>query len=116
MNIFQKSMNKILVARVAKHIGKEEFLSQLYTAWYPLIGKNADIDQEVQKAWERIKRSGMKGAFDAVGVTETDIRQTLESIIKDKPEQVTATTNKIGRNDPCPCGSGKKYKRCCGNL
>ena len=22
--------------------------------------------------------------------------------------------NKIGRNDPCPCGSGKKYKRCCG--
>ncbi|WP_217698235.1 SEC-C metal-binding domain-containing protein [Novosphingobium mathurense] len=21
--------------------------------------------------------------------------------------------NKIGRNDPCPCGSGKKYKRCC---
>ena len=20
---------------------------------------------------------------------------------------------KIGRNDPCPCGSGKKYKRCC---
>jgi preprotein translocase subunit SecA len=21
---------------------------------------------------------------------------------------------KIGRNDPCPCGSGKKYKNCCG--
>ncbi|MDR0885470.1 MAG: SEC-C domain-containing protein [Clostridiales Family XIII bacterium] len=24
--------------------------------------------------------------------------------------------NKIGRNDPCPCGSGKKYKNCCGKL
>lgn len=24
------------------------------------------------------------------------------------------TTPKIGRNDPCPCGSGKKYKKCCG--
>jgi uncharacterized protein YecA (UPF0149 family) len=23
-------------------------------------------------------------------------------------------TQAIGRNDPCPCGSGKKYKRCCG--
>jgi len=23
---------------------------------------------------------------------------------------------KIGRNDPCPCGSGKKFKRCCGGL
>lgn len=24
------------------------------------------------------------------------------------------TNKKIGRNDPCPCGSGKKYKNCCG--
>lgn len=24
------------------------------------------------------------------------------------------TTHTIGRNDPCPCGSGKKYKNCCG--
>jgi uncharacterized protein YecA (UPF0149 family) len=24
------------------------------------------------------------------------------------------TGKKIGRNDPCPCGSGKKYKKCCG--
>ena len=24
------------------------------------------------------------------------------------------TSNKVGRNDPCPCGSGKKYKKCCG--
>ena len=24
-------------------------------------------------------------------------------------------TYKIGRNDPCPCGSGKKYKQCCAN-
>ena len=33
-------------------------------------------------------------------------------------ENVTSKTvvnkNKIGRNDPCPCGSGKKYKKCCG--
>jgi len=25
------------------------------------------------------------------------------------------TSPKIGRNDPCPCGSGKKYKKCCIN-
>jgi len=24
--------------------------------------------------------------------------------------------NKIGRNDPCPCGSNKKYKKCCGGV
>ena len=27
---------------------------------------------------------------------------------------VNRNENKIGRNDPCPCGSGKKYKKCCG--
>jgi uncharacterized protein YecA (UPF0149 family) len=25
-----------------------------------------------------------------------------------------AISKKIGRNEPCPCGSGKKYKKCCG--
>ena len=29
-----------------------------------------------------------------------------ETIVREEP--------KIGRNDPCPCGSGKKYKKCCG--
>ena len=27
---------------------------------------------------------------------------------------VKAKSQKVGRNDPCPCGSGKKYKKCCG--
>jgi preprotein translocase subunit SecA len=31
-----------------------------------------------------------------------------------KPETVRREEAKIGRNDPCPCGSGKKYKNCCG--
>ena len=30
-----------------------------------------------------------------------------------KPVQQVRKFNKIGRNDPCPCGSGKKYKNCC---
>jgi len=32
----------------------------------------------------------------------------------DKPGTVRRTGKKIGRNAPCPCGSGKKYKKCCG--
>jgi SEC-C motif-containing protein len=30
------------------------------------------------------------------------------------PKQVKRSAPKIGRNDPCPCNSGKKYKKCCG--
>ena len=35
---------------------------------------------------------------------------TEEKVAKKKPLK----KQKIGRNDPCPCGSGKKYKQCCG--
>ncbi len=30
------------------------------------------------------------------------------------PVEPIHTDAKLGRNDPCPCGSGKKYKQCCG--
>jgi SEC-C motif-containing protein len=33
-----------------------------------------------------------------------------------KPKQVVRKGPKIGRNAPCPCGSGKKYKKCCGAI
>jgi hypothetical protein len=32
---------------------------------------------------------------------------------KSEPSQPAVSKPKIGRNDPCPCGSGKKYKKCC---
>ena len=31
-----------------------------------------------------------------------------------KDSKTVRNENKVGRNDPCPCGSGKKYKKCCG--
>jgi len=31
-----------------------------------------------------------------------------------KRKEAATMGNKVGRNDPCPCGSGKKYKKCCG--
>ena len=37
--------------------------------------------------------------------------QNVEDTLKAKPKVNKA---KVGRNDPCPCGSGKKYKNCCG--
>jgi len=41
-----------------------------------------------------------------------------EAIEKEKPEKGKVikldSSKKVGRNEPCPCGSGKKYKKCCG--
>ena len=38
--------------------------------------------------------------------SQNKVKENLKSIAK----------SKIGRNEPCPCGSGKKYKHCCGAL
>lgn len=37
-----------------------------------------------------------------------------EAIAKRFRKDHIAVSHKVGRNDPCPCGSGKKYKKCCG--
>jgi SEC-C motif-containing protein len=34
--------------------------------------------------------------------------------VRTGPAPFKSPTAKVGRNDPCPCGSGKKYKQCCG--
>jgi uncharacterized protein len=41
------------------------------------------------------------------------IRRAMEKVERRRSE-ATAATPGVGRNQPCPCGSGKKYKRCCG--
>ena len=41
--------------------------------------------------------------------------EELKRLYKEQRESRTVRKEKkVGRNDPCPCGSGKKYKKCCG--
>ena len=41
--------------------------------------------------------------------------EELKKLYKEQKESTTIRKGKkVGRNDPCPCGSGKKYKKCCG--
>ncbi|MCR5785548.1 MAG: SEC-C domain-containing protein [Eubacterium sp.] len=41
--------------------------------------------------------------------------ETRQKLYKEQKNSTTVRKpKKIGRNDPCPCGSGKKYKKCCG--
>ena len=47
----------------------------------------------------------------------TEMKQTIKGSANDGKEKIKSTpkkVTKIGRNDPCLCGSGKKYKNCCG--
>lgn len=49
-------------------------------------------------------------AWDVIFDADTKKRLYKEA----KVMHMVVNTNKIGRNDPCPCGSGLKYKKCCG--
>jgi preprotein translocase subunit SecA len=49
-------------------------------------------------------------SFPPAGLAEAD--QGFEQAMQQKPVQRVQKT--VGRNDPCPCGSGKKFKSCCG--
>lgn len=106
--------NKLIAKQLAKQIPKEEFLAELKKAWSATISKNSDTNEEVRKAYERIRKSGYEDVFKSANITESDIRQVIEEIKTDKPLPVRREVSKVGRNEPCPCGSGKKYKRCCG--
>ena len=42
-------------------------------------------------------------------------KETRDALYKkEKTSHTVVKAPKVGRNDPCPCGSGKKYKKCCG--
>ena len=77
----------------------------------------------------QIKANSLSKIFRAQGLSEEEVfeirqRQQQElafihgNLGADKAEAkkpLTRIQEKVGRNDPCPCGSGKKYKKCCGN-
>lgn len=59
--------------------------------------------------------NGEKQTHHETAVFEKEGKNWLYSgTIAPQGETVRRTEPKIGRNEPCPCGSGKKYKRCCG--
>ena len=56
---------------------------------------------EIEAAFQRKKKKELEQARMA-GAGDMQVQQVVRS------------GDKVGRNDPCPCGSGKKYKKCCG--
>jgi HEAT repeat protein len=55
----------------------------------------------------RLERDGLDPVFHVDDAGDLDEEEAGEAI-------APAQSQKVGRNDPCPCGSGKKYKKCCG--
>lgn len=79
---------------------------------------------EADAAWSEFEREEAKAASNAPQVTASSNNRfdaptmaMLKDAIdraEDERTHATAPGDSIGRKEPCPCGSGKKYKRCCG--
>ena len=63
----------------------------------------------VEKQDENIERK------QSVTITDASLKEEREkNPISEKQTPIVNTEKQVGRNEPCPCGSGKKYKNCCG--
>ena len=88
-----------------------------FAAWCQEQGidaTSANDQQQIQELSEQWM-STPRPAFD--GKTPAEMSAGNPSLMgMKKVETVRREEPKIGRNDPCPCGSGKKYKKCCGKV
>ena len=81
-----------------------------------------DIKTDVVKILLNINRVQNLERKESIRITKQGLQEATENIRKDMPKESKEVTHtpivnnapKVGRNDPCPCGSGKKYKNCCG--
>jgi preprotein translocase subunit SecA len=69
--------------------------------------------EQVEEAVERQEQTELKNLQYH---QNTDHDEALENANEDVKVQPFVRGQKVGRNDPCPCGSGKKYKQCHGKL
>lgn len=91
-NVFTEDKKKALI--ILAHVGRLDIYQILEK-----YEKNSNLDAEL-KFW--------------VSMATKECKNFLESDIMNKPFINIEKITKIGRNDPCYCGSGKKFKKCCG--
>lgn len=96
-----------------RHFGKKDPLApavaEVLSAYFDYLQDTAILSQhyELQQAVQ-----GSQDAF--LAAVESGAAHAQGPAIVDKSKPFVHRAKKTGRNDPCPCGSGKKLKKCCG--
>jgi uncharacterized protein len=113
--------------------GFEKAVKLRPAAWLPLVS----ADSRTAQAWRGLKNlaelasSPMRrseeeynalteGVPDKIAGWVLDLNEWRlahyqpPAVLRTETNPFAARSGKVGRNDPCPCGSGKKYKKCCG--
>jgi len=88
----EKAENILLAGYERSGLRDKEYVVDRLVTIYEEMGKNEKY-VEFKKIYDELQRAKQKTS---------------------KPQPMPAKSEKIGRNAPCPCNSGKKYKKCCG--
>lgn len=77
----------------------------------------ATLTRMKELSLERLSKIQIQREEDVERISEKERKQRMQlgrGPSSEKPSTFKRQGKKVGRNDPCPCGSGKKYKQCCG--
>ena len=123
VNDFEKVIAlRVIDTHWMEHINTMDHLKEgiglrSYAQTNPLVAYTNEGFQLFDEMLERINKE------TTIYLLKAEIRQNLERKEVEKPVKTNDTKDgsskpkkvtKIGRNEPCPCGSGRKYKQCCG--
>ena len=124
-----RDVERIILLRVVDqkwmdHIDNMEQLRQginlrAYAQRDPVIEYKFEAMDMFEEMIDSIKEDTVSYLFHAIPETKIERKQVATPVAESHGGDGTIAkkpvrkVNKIGRNDPCPCGSGKKYKNCC---
>ena len=108
----------------AAALGFRDLSDRVEEVWRAFPGNYADARHFREMLADAEMAPGDLSRFDALNVGPVGDAVALFDWIRPRPEGLTALQPKpapalvnplrgLGRNDPCPCGSGRKYKKCC---
>ena len=130
-----RSLERFILLQTVDQLWKDHLLSmdhlkegiglRGYAQQNPLIVYKKEGFEMFQDTIERVKEETLSILFriqPAEPESLSDLQKPKEQQLvfsggessSRKKKPVTRSTGKVGRNAPCPCGSGKKYKKCCG--
>ncbi len=130
LNYYYRQIVNFIYSKCSITYEKAEQLIKNITLWCMTDGAVTDIFNYIQETEPKITAEqfnfllGMIGELsyrtrkwnlkghkpcDVAGVKPVQMPQ-----VQPKTLEPVRVTSRVGRNDPCPCGSGKKYKKCCG--
>jgi preprotein translocase subunit SecA len=91
-----------------------EYKKESYNMFMELV---ASIKYEIIRVLFTVQLRDEEAEKRELEALKAKMEQSNEGIttnLEENTNAVKAGEKKIARNDPCPCGSGKKYKQCCG--